>query len=213
MRNQTVGMLALVVICLASAPQSRADTIFSNLGPDRSFNRNSGWAIGDCCNEGPGQVFAFPFIPTQTATITSATLALQRTSGPSPLNVAIETSSGGTPDAILTTLTQTTGLSPIPSLMDFTCSTCSLLQAGTLYFLVAQQSNPFDVASWGFSNSQVDTAFFNESGSATGPWTPTLGPVSAYELHGIAIAPEPPSALLLASGLIALLAVGYKRFA
>jgi hypothetical protein len=213
MRNQTVGMLALVVICLASASQSKADTIFSNLGPDRSFNPNGGWVIGDCCSAGPGQVFAFPFIPTQTATFTDATLALQRTSGPSPLNVEIEASSNGAPDAILDTLTQTRNLSPILSLVDFACSTCGVLNAGTLYFLVAQQSNSLNVASWGFSNNDVDTAFFNESGSATGPWTPTAGPVSAYELHGIALAPEPPSAVLLASGLIALLAVGYKRFA
>jgi hypothetical protein len=213
MRNQSVGMLAFIVICLASALPSKADTIFSNLGPDRSFNPSSGWVIGDCCSEGPGQVFAFPFIPTKTATFTDATLALQRTSGFSPLNVEIETSSGGTPGAILDTLTQTIALSPIPSLVDFTCSSCGVLNAGTIYFLVAQQTNPFDVASWAFSNTNFDTAFFNESGSTTGPWTPTNGPISAYELHGIAIAPEPPSALLLASGLIALLAVGYKRFA
>ncbi|WP_433963636.1 choice-of-anchor R domain-containing protein [Tunturiibacter gelidiferens] len=212
MRTQSVAMLGLVVICLASASPSKADTIFTNLGPGQSFNPNGGWVIGDCCSEGPGQVFAFPFIPTQTATFTDATLALQRISGPSPLNVEIQTSSGGMPDAILDTLTQTMDLSPIPSLVDFTCSTCGVLNAGTLYFLVAQQTNPLNVASWGFSNSQIDTAFFNENGSATGPWTPNTGPISAYELHGVAIAPEPPSALLLASGLIALLAVGYKRF-
>jgi hypothetical protein len=212
MRNQSVGMLAFVFLCLASALPSKADTIFSNLGPDRSFNRNSGWAIGDCCNEGPGQVFAFPFIPTRTETFTDATLALQRTSGPSPLNVEIESSSAGIPDAILDTLTQTANLSPIPSLVDFACSTCRVLNAGTLYFLVAQQTEPLNVASWGFSNSDVDTAFFNESGSTTGPWTPNNGPVGAYELHGVAITPEPPSVLLLASGLIALLAVGYKKF-
>ncbi len=96
--------------------------------------------------------------------------------------------------------------------MDFACSTCGVLNAGTLYFLVAQQTNPLDVASWGFSNDQV-TAFFNESGSTTGPWTPTTGPISAYELHGVAIAPEPPSVLLLVTGLIALLALAYKKLA
>ncbi len=213
MRTQSVEMLALVVLCLASVLPSKADTIFSNLGPDRSFNPNGGWVIGDCCSEGPGQVFAFPFVPTQTATFTDATLALQRTSGPSPLNVEIEASVSGAPGSILDSLTQTAELAPTPSLVDFACSTCGVLNAGTLYFLVAQQTNPLDVASWGFSNDQVDTAFFNESGSTTGPWTPTTGPISAYELHGVAIAPEPPSVLLLGSGLIALLALGYKKIA
>jgi hypothetical protein len=212
MRNQTVGMLALVVICLASASPLKADTIFSNLGPNQSFNSSSGWVIGSCCSEGQGQVFAFPFIPTRTATFTDAVLALQRTSGASPLNVEIEASSDGAPGPILDTLTQSKDLSPTPSLVDFTCSSCLVLNAGTQYFVVAQQSDPSDVASWGFSNSSANTAFFNESGSATGPWTKTSGPVSAYEVHGIALAPEPPSVLLFASGLIGLAAIGYKRF-
>ena len=90
-----------------------------------------------------------------------------------------------------------------------------MLDAGTTYFLVAQENHPPDVASWEFSNNDVDTAFYNENGSTTGPWTPNNGPVSAYEVDGVAtaIAPEPPSALLLATGLIALAALTYKKLA
>ena len=64
MRKLILSMFALSFICLASTSSSRADTIFTNLGPGQSFNSTSGgWVIGPCCSDGPGQSSPSPSSP------------------------------------------------------------------------------------------------------------------------------------------------------
>ncbi|WP_260735621.1 choice-of-anchor R domain-containing protein [Tunturiibacter lichenicola] len=224
MRSNTVGtlsILALVVVLLTSTSASHADTLFTNFGPNHSFeNLYGGWVIGQCCDSGD-EVLAFPFMPDETATLTNALLALQSEQGASPINLYLEASdAAGAPGAILDQFTQNGSILPTASVVNFTCASCPVLDEGTLYFLVAQEANPPDWGDWGYTLDSIDTygfgygiSYFDSNGSPEGPWTQTLDAFPAYEVDGIATTPEPPTIVLFTFGAIGLVAIGCRRLA
>jgi hypothetical protein len=199
-----------LLITLASSTPLNADTIYSNFGPGLPSN-GSGYVIG-----GPSanQVIASPFIPTESAILSDAMLVLRQDPlvNTFPVNVYVESSSGGAPGAILDTLTQVGSIGSTSTLVDFTCSACSLLNAGTLYFMVAQQDNHTFPAAWVFSPGPNAITYFNEIGSATGPWTPNTNlPLGAFQVNGVALSPEPTSIALFGTGILGLVAVARRK--
>jgi PEP-CTERM motif len=219
MRFQIVGMVtaaALTLALLAPVSEMRADVLFSNFGSGQTYVGNSWWDVGN--SPSGAQVIAFSFTPTETAMVTGADLAVASLSGSTTsLSVDIESSSAGAPGVILDTLTQVGSYSPYPttSVVNFSCSgSCTTLDAGTTYWIVAQQTDPENLTAWMYSSGDTGAWYYNEENSAAGSWTTaTAGNTfSAFDVTGTPSVPEPTSGALLGSGLVGVLAATRRRF-
>jgi len=213
---RTTVLTAAITLATFSNGRAFADVVFSNLGSGGSFDStlHDSYGIGQVSTE--EQVLAIPFLASENANLTGVQLALVQDIGSSPVNVFIEADSGGTPGAILATLTQvgTFTSTTTPALVDFTCSACLGLVSGTNYFVVAQQTNQSASESAWQKNSTSDTGTitYNFIGSSTGPWASTGGlTLPAFEVDGSASVPEPSSILLLAGMLGAIVGVARRR--
>lgn len=122
---------ALCGLLLAALPSTAlAGTVYSTFSPSHTYGSSS-FGIG-AYPSGSNQVLAEAFVPSETVTLSEAILALSQ-SGDNPFNLYVESDSGGVPGTILDTLTQVGGSTSTPSLVTFTCSSCSVLDAGTEY--------------------------------------------------------------------------------
>jgi hypothetical protein len=216
MRVRIFSVLSTAALALVFVAQASADTVFSNFGPGQTYVGNSWWDVGAVPTGVGTQVDAFSFIPTATATVTGADLALAGISGSTtPLTVYIESSSGGAPGTILDTLTQTGSYSAYPTtdVVNFTCGgSCSTLDAGTTYWIVGQQTDATNDTGWMYSFGDSGTWYYDETNSATGSWSAFTSDFSAFDVTGtVSPVPEMGSVALLGTGLIGLAGVLRRR--
>lgn len=203
MRRPTSFRLASLATAglLCTSAAMRADVIYNTFGPGNSYDNVTGYDIGG--SPGVNQAYAIPFVPTETATVTGATLALALEGGNTQMILSLASSANGAPGSILNTFTQIGSPGPQPQLIDFDCAGCAVLTAGETYFLVATQSIGSNSA-WFFATSGTETVYFNANGTAFGPWTAVDGITPAFNVEGTSSAspvPEPSGLLLLAIGL------------
>ncbi len=204
--------MALFLAGVVGAAPAFANEIYSNLGSGDSYDSGSAYLIGQISIF--NQVIGESFVPSANFQFTDAQLALYSGGGTSTA-VYLESDNSGNPGSILDTLAEQSSVVGLPgSVVQFDCTTCLSLTAGTEYWIVAAAGN--GQTEWAYNdtgdNSGVDYTY---SGSATpGSWsknsTATRG---AFEVDGTPLTttvPEPDSVALFGTG-IAGLALIHRR--
>ena len=153
--------------------------MYTTLGPGGEYDTANGYFVDG--SNFFNQVIASPFTVSQTATLTNAMLALGNFAGNNnPINVFVETDAGGVPGSIIGSLTQQGTIQPFVtggSLVNFVCTTCPVLDAGTGYWLVAQESDPNTEQTWMFAFNDARTTLLSTSWVARRvPGIPSLEP-------------------------------------
>jgi len=200
-----------LVVCLAtvlSAGYASASTVlYSTLGPNGQYDGSEGWDV-DGANF-HNQVMAMPFTPNATSGIADVVMAMSNFAGTnSPVSVFLESDNGGAPGSILAGLTQVGNIVAFPGgLVPYTCSSCPTVDAGTRYWLVAQETDPNSQQDWMWAWNDVQGPFYyNETGSATGPWSADTFIMSGFRVDG-STTPEPGTLVMLGSGVLGLAGV------
>jgi hypothetical protein len=200
------AILMGAMICSLNA--AAGDILYTTLGPGSAYDGTNGYFV-DGSNY-YNTVTANMFTLGSGATVADAILALGNFQGNNnPVTVYIESNNGGVPGSILATLTQSGTILPWGNgngggLVTFNCSgaTCTL-GAGS-YWLVALEQDPNTQQAWDFAyQDQLGNIAFNESGSATGPWTSSFDVENAFQINGEVPVPEPATLLVLIPGLLA----------
>ncbi len=202
----------MLTLLFCAATASATDVLYTSLGPNGEYDTGSGYFV-DGSNY-YNQVLALPFNPAKSEQVADAVLALGNyQGGNSPVSLFLESDNGGQPGSILATLTQQGTIPPFPGgLVQFNCTSCPVVNNGTQYWIVAQETDPNTEQAWMFAyQDEQGTLAFNQLGSNTGPWNIYNGTISGMRVDGVGV-PEPGTLALLGSGLFAAAAGICRKF-
>ena len=199
----------LLALALTACPLS-AGVLVTTLGPGGAYEIN-GYDLGESGIF--NQSLATPFSLAAPAVVADALVAIGALGGPyNPVNLFIALDNGSQPGAIVATLTQVGNAPPYfgpTQLLMFTCGGPGCSLASGSYWLIAT-ADFAAVYAWhkGYQSPAGVLAvsdIVGPVGSSTGPWDLQNDSRLAFQLDSAV--PEPASILLLASGLLGLLAL------
>jgi PEP-CTERM motif len=208
-RKLTLLTVVAALTLLFCATAGATDVLYTTLGPNGEYDTGSGYFV-DGSNYF-NQVLAFPFMPSQSENMVDAVLALGNYAGSNaPVSLFLASDNAGSPGSILATLSQQGTIPPFPGgLVQFNCSSCGTVNAGTTYWVIAQETDPGTEQAWMFSyQDQQGPGAFNQLGSNSGPWNLFDSTNVGFRVDGAV--PEPGTLVMLGSGIVAA-AAGLRR--
>jgi hypothetical protein len=206
-------LTVLAALTLLCATAGATDILYTTLGPNGEYDTASGYFVDG--SQFFNQVLALPFTPSQTENMADAVLALGNyAGGNNPINLYLAADSGiGEPGSVIATLTQQGDIPPFSSgggLVTFNCNGCGTVNAGTTYWLIAQETDPGTEQAWMFAyQDQQGHLAFDQTGTIDGPWSQFDGTITGFRVDGTAV-PEPGTLVMLGSGIVAA-AAGLRR--
>lgn len=195
------GCVFALTLLLAAPPSARAGiiTLFSDFGPNGSFNT----AVGDIFGDEGATNFAVAdqFKPGVSGNLTSLTLALGRVSGSATtVNVRLDADNAGKPGATLISFTANVSAPFGTNTVTLDTTTGPLLQAGTPYWLVLSATG----AEFGFNLNNINAVGLHGLSLNGGAFAVQNTVLDAFSVSGNATpdtaVPEPASLALFAIG-------------
>lgn len=212
MPAKTTG-IRLLASCFLLTAGAQASVLFTNLGPGGTYSPGGNYGVGLHFDG------AVRFTPSVSGAFSDALIPLGMAFQPGQddgwdqVTVDLQVDVNGLPSGINLDSISVTGLTPWPgtSLMTATSTSNPWLTAGTTYWLVLDETDPYGWAPWLLNiTGDVDVPTLVVGQSSSGPWVPQYlgieGP--AFQIDGM---PEPGSILLFGSGLVGLGIVGRLR--
>jgi hypothetical protein len=199
-------MLALTALGVNN-PLARADVIFSDFGPGFSHDCCTGWGVqGPTAFVGRQEFDAANlFTAADGGPVSQIDLALEYVTGDGAATVGLWTNNGGLPGVELgswnVTVPQVYGQVAIVTIPVVAGPS---LTSGKSYFMVVFPGSGSVEISWMLNDQGVQTLdLFSHDGGATWIFNGANVPMGAFDILGV---PEPATALLLATGLLWVLA-------
>jgi hypothetical protein len=209
MKRMGLAVLFLCFVSMIASLTASADSLFTTLGPGGAYDHGGGATVNGSAYS--NQVIGNPFSLVSAGTVTDALLALGYIPFTNnPINIFIESDSGGSPGSVLATLTQVGTIPPFRSgggLVTFDCSGAGCILGAGNYWLVALEPNANTNQAWYYNyQDQVTPIAIDQLGSPTGLTVLGGNPGDAFQIEGSPSSdtPEPSSFLLLGSGLLGL---------
>jgi len=210
---------AVFAIMIAFAPlRAVCDTVYTNLGPNNSFNSSSDWTVSGLSSQVGFFAEAENFTPTSNFVLTQIDLPLFAFTQGSADNISLAVSANGVPGAALESWSgvQLPGLTPNTVVQLLASGSPITLSAGQQYWVVVQPAAATTWTGW-FWNSTGDINGTNGVSFACTACGPGFGipettvQRAAFDVQGTPVSPvpEPGSFVLLCSGVLGL--VGLRR--
>jgi len=205
-------VMGLLFICGAAVPAQADTVIFSNLGPNDSYDQYHDWAVG---SGGPGYYWvpASAFTVGASVNLSTIEVAAGYLSG-NQLTINLDADSGGTPGSVIESFTINGAMPFIGSVSsgDLVMATSvlhPLLTAGSQYWVVLSVPNDrTSEAAWNFNSTSDTGPFYGTNDGATVLHsTETRG---AMRVTGQST-PEPSSIVMASTSVLLMLGCFLRR--
>jgi hypothetical protein len=219
-KSAATFLMALMLIWGAATPAQADISIFSNLGPNDSYNGSSGWPLGTSGGTNY-YVIGFAFSADATANLSTIQVAAALIQGPNHLTIDLDADAGNAPGSTIESFTITGAMPQFGSyssghLVTATSLLNPLLSAGSQYWVVL--SVPDDgtsFAAWdlGFNGDRGPGHFTNHGivqVDGTENWRGAMS-ITGEAISVASSVPEPSGFAIVVISALAGLGYFWKR--